>query len=320
MFRTIVLGLSALFSLNRAVVTDTDNAHYDEVNRYTYSCNMSDLIYNNASPSWVFTIDRSWWLEASEVNNETIYDIRSTEDVYWFYDNSNYLVNKGIFAFWSGADFSVTTTITDNTYLSQSVNYDNQYPYLSLQSTFNSKDNSGLLFLDSPYLFSCNLFGSESDYVVTYYVTFANDLENTDFTGRSSYTGSIAIDSSNNVINVPYYNASNLTPNFVDNEILSIQFFITSGQDTHSTYTAGYVAGESAGYDNGYTAGYNTGFTAGSNSSSSFVGLLFNVIDTPIYYLTSLFNVEIFGLKVYAVLLSLITGMVIVWVVRKFVL
>lgn len=82
-------------------------------------------------------------------------------------------------------------------------------------------------------------------------------------------------------------------------------------------YTTGYDDGKNdgiqVGYDNGYTQGYGQGQYDGTN----FTTLLFSIADVPLYYLKSLFNIELFGVKVYTAVFGLLTFCVVTWLIRR---
>lgn len=82
-------------------------------------------------------------------------------------------------------------------------------------------------------------------------------------------------------------------------------------------YGVGYDVGNTDGYNTGYGVGYDAGYNTGATSASNFADLLLTVADTPIYYLKSLFNFELFGVNVAVAVLSLVTISVALYVVKK---
>lgn len=83
-------------------------------------------------------------------------------------------------------------------------------------------------------------------------------------------------------------------------------------------------------YDNGYNVGYEdaknywyqVGRTDGINSATpmqmNFITLLGAVADTPVYIIRNLLGFEIFGINVLAVFMSLLTGIIVIYFIRKF--
>lgn len=72
-------------------------------------------------------------------------------------------------------------------------------------------------------------------------------------------------------------------------------------------------------YTTGYEDGYSTGYTDGSNASSySFMNLFSAIADTPIFFLRSLFNFDLFGISMISVVLTLVTGLLILGIVKHF--
>ena len=98
-----------------------------------------------------------------------------------------------------------------------------------------------------------------------------------------------------------------------------------SGYDTgfdegnYSGYNTGYTSGSTIGYNNGYSNGYNTGFGDGVNSAHNYTfGALFGAVaDTPIMILRSLLNFDVFGVRAMSILMSMITGSIALFLIRR---
>ena len=93
----------------------------------------------------------------------------------------------------------------------------------------------------------------------------------------------------------------------------------TTQQDGHgynNGYNDGYNVGYTSGYDNGYNTGYNDGLN--SNENFSFSNYLFSIADVPVMYLRSLFGFDLFGESLFAILLSLITLVIVLGLIRRF--
>lgn len=86
-----------------------------------------------------------------------------------------------------------------------------------------------------------------------------------------------------------------------------------------NTDSAIYQTGVTGGYNNGYTNGYDNGFLDGSNAGVTFFSLFGAIADTPLLMLRSLFNFDLFGANLLVVILSLVTGLMVFYVVRKFI-
>lgn len=99
-----------------------------------------------------------------------------------------------------------------------------------------------------------------------------------------------------------------------------------SGSSTAQTdsYNTGYTAGNLQGYSQGHSAGYNTGYTAGVSvgeaGTYNFKTLLFGIIDAPVAVLRDTFDFEIFGINVSSLILFLLTGVIVMFVVKKLIL
>ena len=88
-----------------------------------------------------------------------------------------------------------------------------------------------------------------------------------------------------------------------------------------STYQDGYESGKIdgaiIGYNNGYTRGFADGQATGQNAT--FMGLFTSVADTPVIIIRSLFDFSLFGQDMLPVILSLLTGIILINVIRKFI-
>lgn len=72
------------------------------------------------------------------------------------------------------------------------------------------------------------------------------------------------------------------------------------------------------GYTDGYTNGYNSCNNSNNNNTYSFLDLFTSIADTPIIFLHGLFNFDLFGISMFAIFGSLLTGIIILFVIKKF--
>lgn len=81
----------------------------------------------------------------------------------------------------------------------------------------------------------------------------------------------------------------------------------------------GYVTGYNDGVEDGYTDGYSNGYHNGLGMASQgdFNTLFAAIADTPIRFLRGLFSFDLFGISVLSIVLSLITGLVVLYLVKK---
>lgn len=82
-------------------------------------------------------------------------------------------------------------------------------------------------------------------------------------------------------------------------------------------YDDGQIVGQQEGYDIGYTQGYNTGL---STPTYNFKSLFGAIADTPILFIRNLLGFEIFGVEALSILMTMITGCLILFLFRKIVL
>lgn len=76
-------------------------------------------------------------------------------------------------------------------------------------------------------------------------------------------------------------------------------------------YDEGYGVGEGIGYQNGY----NDGLLTADNDLTALFG---GIADTPYRILFSLLSFDVFGISFYSILMSLLTILIIFWLIRKF--
>lgn len=77
----------------------------------------------------------------------------------------------------------------------------------------------------------------------------------------------------------------------------------------------GYQDGVTAGYQQGYNQGYSDGLNISTNSN--FLNLFGLIADTPVMMLRSLFNFDLFGIHVFTAIMSLLTGIFLIFIIKK---
>ena len=80
---------------------------------------------------------------------------------------------------------------------------------------------------------------------------------------------------------------------------------------------AGYSSGYGVGYNDGESAGYTDGYNASMNGKSSFKDLMFAIFDAPFNVLSSAFNFEIFGINLSYFLITIVSLLLVAFVIRK---
>ena len=66
-----------------------------------------------------------------------------------------------------------------------------------------------------------------------------------------------------------------------------------------------------------YSEGYNTGFNDSENGKSTFKSLMFSIMDAPFNVLSNAFDFEIFGINLSSFLISIVSLLLIFFVIRK---
>lgn len=103
-----------------------------------------------------------------------------------------------------------------------------------------------------------------------------------------------------------------------------IDFYIFSENDSYNDgyvkgfedgYSSGESVGKADGYQSGYTKGYQDGIVITDYGS---LGKLFGVVaDTPVLFIKSLFNFDLFGMNVFVAIMSLLSGLIVLYIIKK---
>lgn len=96
---------------------------------------------------------------------------------------------------------------------------------------------------------------------------------------------------------------------------LNIDFQLINGTNDVN-FTNGYNNGYATGSAEGYAKGYAEGL--GVSHNSSFMGLFSSIADTPLRFIYGLFNFDLFGTSVLVIVLTLLTGIIVFGIVKKF--
>lgn len=96
---------------------------------------------------------------------------------------------------------------------------------------------------------------------------------------------------------------------------LIVDFQLINGTNDIN-FTNGYNNGYAQGSAEGYAKGYAEGL--GVSHNSSFMGLFSSIADTPLRFIYGLFNFDLFGTSVLVIVLTLLTGIIVFGIVKKF--
>lgn len=125
----------------------------------------------------------------------------------------------------------------------------------------------------------------------------------------------------------------------------SYEFYFGFEYPQNTTYTQGYNVGYDSGYrdgiDNGYNEGYTDGYDTGMNdyydsryqqgyqdginyesqlaNRYTFMSLFGAIADTPIMIMRNLLNFDVFGVSAMTIVMSMITGCIVLFLIRKFI-
>lgn len=97
--------------------------------------------------------------------------------------------------------------------------------------------------------------------------------------------------------------------------------------DVQNSYFEGYEEGKEDGlhdgYDLGYTEGfddgYDLGFDDGLESNNSLVGMVGAIFTGPVTMFQQIFNFNVLGINFAEMLLGLVTLLVVIWLIKKFI-
>lgn len=120
------------------------------------------------------------------------------------------------------------------------------------------------------------------------------------------------------------FNAITLYQNPNDTNAYNNGYFRGFNDGYNDGRTEGIEIGYQNAYDQYYTSryqqGYNDGYTAGSTGNQYTFARLFGAIaDTPIMIIRNLLGFDVFGVSAMTILMSMITGCIAIFLIRKFI-
>lgn len=90
-------------------------------------------------------------------------------------------------------------------------------------------------------------------------------------------------------------------------------------QGKNEGYQEGYEEGVKNSYQEGYNDGYFDGELDGMENGQTLYGMILGIFDAPIHVFTEMFNFEVLGVNLAGLVFSLLTLLIIVFIIRKFV-
>lgn len=84
-------------------------------------------------------------------------------------------------------------------------------------------------------------------------------------------------------------------------------------------YDFGYEDGERVGFNQGYEEGRSIGYEEGANSSNTLVGMVGAIFTGPVTMFQQIFNFNVLGINFAEMLLGLVTLLVVIWLIKKFI-
>lgn len=130
-----------------------------------------------------------------------------------------------------------------------------------------------------------------------------------------------------NIPNYPnsYYNSNSIDfYNFVT--FLNSDSSFSEGQESSRLYWDNYYfnyykdlqnQNNETSYNNGYNTGYDVGYSEGIKLASDLPGLVSGFASLPFGILSGFLNFDLLGFNIYSLVLSIITLLVIVWLIRR---
>lgn len=120
--------------------------------------------------------------------------------------------------------------------------------------------------------------------------------------------------------NISLYNAWTFAPTYISSQAFADGTY-NAGYNVGYTqgYNDGYNVGNSNGYSQGYQEGYSEGFTEGSTQDETAVAIFSGMVNVgliPVNFFLSIFNFEVFGINISAMVSAFLTIAIIVIIVR----
>lgn len=84
-------------------------------------------------------------------------------------------------------------------------------------------------------------------------------------------------------------------------------------------YDFGYEDGERVGFNQGYEEGRSIGYEEGANASNTLVGMVGAIFTGPVTMFEQIFNFNVLGINFAEMLLGLVTLLVVIWLIKKFI-
>lgn len=212
--------------------------------------------------------------------------------------------------YWNQTDYYIhctTHTFSDDTF---NIYFDSFNVYASTGSP--NVDHNNYTRKDSNNNVSVYLNGDSNDYIISEGAFYYNNWS----------TGFWTLD----------FHAKLLPSNYGASGDYDLGYSQGYNNGSRVGYDKGYDAGESAGSQQGYTQGYTAGYTQGetdgynegfddaSGSNYTFFSLFGAIADTPIMFLRQLLGFEVFGVQAISILMSMLTGCIVLYLVRKIIL
>lgn len=97
------------------------------------------------------------------------------------------------------------------------------------------------------------------------------------------------------------------------------EFGVLQYQSYDLGFENGEIHGEIVGFANGNIAGYNRGFIAGEQNGNNLVNLVGAIFTGPVTMFQQIFNFNVLGINFAGMLLGLVTLLVVVWLIKKFI-
>lgn len=248
--------------------------------------------------------------------NDSPSQIDSREDYYCNYD-FNYVDDESLLTPQTYNLFSLSLSYTSNS--------DNK-----IFATFNR--NSTELF--NSWMYIEIYFESENDY--TEQIEFRNLNKFTLYENRNDTSNCvIPVDAATGYIwdvhiHITFHFIDDYTFEILEGYIVNPNNSYGNGYNQGFTdgydngFSQGYVDGKTDGYVQGNVAGQETGYDRGYadgvaqvSGGYNFMNLFGAIADTPIMMLHGMFNFDIFGVNVLTLILSLLTSLMLLFVVKK---
>ena len=146
--------------------------------------------------------------------------------------------------------------------------------------------------------------------------TLLETLYNDDFDSNQSDYYKVARLSDFGQISTPF---NKIVINNINYDYAISEFGVLQYQSYNLGEENGEIFGRNLGFTLGYMSGYDNGYLEGQSTGNNLVGLVGAIFTGPVTMLQSIFNFNILGVNMVGFLFSILTLLVVIWLIKRFI-